>query len=61
MFVIKRTDKKGGYVAQPGSHNSYTFSAEKVRLFDTEEEAEKDRCPKNEVVLPASECFRTIY
>jgi len=61
MYVIKRTDQGGGYLSEPGSKNAYTFSVNQVRLFPTKEAAELEKCPDNEVVLPASECFRVIY
>ena len=51
MYVLKRIDQGGGYVAQPGSKSSYTRSLITARLFHTMEEAEKDRCVENEVVL----------
>ena len=55
MFVIKRTDQGGGYVARPGSRNSYTTRIERARVFDTKEDAERDRCVENEIVLPVRE------
>lgn len=50
MYIIRRTDQ-GGYVAPPGSKNSYTKSALKARRFDSKEEAERNRCVENEVVI----------
>jgi hypothetical protein len=52
MYVIKRTDQGGGYVARPGMQSSYTVHVEHVRKFATREEAESNRCPGNEVVVP---------
>jgi hypothetical protein len=52
MFIIKRTDQGGGYVAKPGSKKSYTNKVKNMRKFDSEEEAERERCPGNEMVLP---------
>jgi len=51
MYVIKRTDQGGGYVAKSGMDNSYTTHVEHVRKFATREEAESNRCPGNEVVV----------
>jgi len=50
-YVIKRTDQGGGYVALPGSRKSYTQYLQYARVFSTREEAEKNKCPGNEVVL----------
>lgn len=50
-YILRRTDQGGGYVAQPGSHNSYTKDPLKARRFPTREAAERDRCPGNEVVV----------
>ncbi len=52
-YLIKRTDQGGGYVNQPGSKKSYTRSKDRARRFATREEAERHRCPGNEVVVPA--------
>jgi hypothetical protein len=54
MYVIKRTDQGGGYVAVSGNSSSYTNSVRRIRKFATEEEAEAHRCPGNEIVLPLS-------
>lgn len=55
MFVIKRTDQGGGYLAMPGSQNSYTKKLEEARTFPTRQQAEKERCPGNEIVIPLNE------
>ena len=52
VFVIKRTDQKGGFVAKSGMHNSYTNDLRFVRKFKTREEAQQNVCPGNEIVLP---------
>jgi hypothetical protein len=51
MYIIRRTDQGGGYVARPGSQNSYTHTLHNVRRFSTREAAERKRCPGNEVVV----------
>lgn len=51
MYVIKRTDQGGGYVAKQGLRSSYTCNINKVRFFSTKEEAEQNRCPENEVIV----------
>lgn len=56
-YVIKRTDQGGGYVAPPGSRASYTPYLQSAQVFSTREEAERNRCPGNEVVLPVEEAM----
>jgi hypothetical protein len=51
MYVIKRTDQGGGYVARPGSKHSYTRTLESARKFNTRTEADSDRCKGNEIVI----------
>jgi len=51
MYVIKRTDQGGGYVAREGSKSSYTHSLENARKFPTQEAANAERCEGNEIVL----------
>lgn len=53
-YVIKRTDQGGGYVAKRGMKESYTKDVEKVRVFATLEEAERNLCIGNEVVVPVN-------
>lgn len=53
MYVIKRTDHGGGYVAKPGSRSSYTRDFAKARRYPTKEEAERDLCKENEIILEA--------
>jgi hypothetical protein len=52
MYALLRTDQRGGYVAKEGLNVSYTFDIRKVRKFMTKEDAEMNRCPGNEVVVP---------
>jgi hypothetical protein len=58
MYVIKRTDQGGGYVARPGSRYSYTKLVENAQTFSTREAADGHRCPGNEVVVPVSEILQ---
>ena len=48
MFVLIRTDGRGGYATPPGSSSSYTRDLLKARRYSTKEEAEADRCVENE-------------
>ena len=50
-FVIKRTDQGGGYVLPNGCDDSYTKHLPRARRFRTVEEAERERCPENEIIL----------
>lgn len=52
MYVLKRIDQGGGYVARPGSKSSYTRSIEHAQKFSTREQAENNRCKGNEVIIP---------
>ena len=54
-YVIKRTDQGGGYVAKRGLKESYTKNIQKVRTFATIEEAERNLCIGNEIVVPVDE------
>ncbi len=51
MFIIKRTDQGGGFVAKPGNGASYTFHLARARKYQTIEEAKADLCPENEVII----------
>lgn len=57
MYVIKRTDQGGGYLAAPGSAHSYTKNLERARIFATRDAAERERCPENEVVKALESCL----
>ena len=48
MYVIRRTDQGGGYVAKPGSRSSYTKSLARAEKFPDRETAEGHSCPENE-------------
>lgn len=49
MYVIKRTD--GVYVARPGSRSSYTPKLQDAQVFNTRAEADRARCPGNEIIV----------
>jgi hypothetical protein len=51
-YVIKRTDQGGGYVGPPGSANTYVKDKYRAQRFDSEESADRNRCPDNEIVVP---------
>jgi hypothetical protein len=50
-YLLKLTDRRGGYVARPGHSTSYTNSLKHARRFATIEEAERERCQDNEVIV----------
>lgn len=54
MYVLKRTDQRGGYVAKPGSKNSYTRNPVKAQRFASLGEARANSCPENEVPVSLS-------
>ncbi len=58
MFVIKRTDQGGGYVARSGSQSSYTNKLENARTFSTSAEADAERCVENEIVVSVDSLLR---
>ena len=52
MWVLRRTDQGGGYVADMRkSKGSYTHSLQIAKLYQTQEAAEADRCPGNETAV----------
>lgn len=55
MYVIRRTDQGGGYVAQPGSKHSYTRNLERARTFDTRDAAQSECCPGNEIPVAVAD------
>jgi len=52
-YVIRRTDQGRGYVAPAGSTHSYTARKDRARRYATRDEADRDRCPENEVTEEA--------
>jgi len=57
MYVIKRIDQGGGYVAPSGMPNSYTNALQNARTFGSREEAQR-QCCGNEVVRSVDEELR---
>lgn len=51
-YVIKRGD--GWYVTPEGCERSYTKLLQQARVFDTFEEAERERCG-NEQIVPITQ------
>ncbi len=51
MYVIKRIDRKGGYVARTGAQFSYTNTLQHAKVFFTKDAAERDRCAGNEIII----------
>lgn len=51
MYVIKKTDQGGGYVAKDGNEHSYTHDIEEAKVFKTRQQAELNLCPENETVV----------
>jgi len=50
-YILRKTDGRDGYVAPPGSARSYVQNPAFARVFATLEEAEAERCVKNEVIV----------
>lgn len=50
-YFIKRIDQRGGYVSKPGSKGSYTSRLICAQAFETEEQANNNRCIENEIVI----------
>jgi hypothetical protein len=50
MWVIRRTDQRGGWVTPPGRRASYTYDLTKAKIFGSREAADAERCPENEIV-----------
>jgi len=48
-YVLQRKED-GKYVAISGNHESYVKNGCKVRFFDTEEQAEKNKCGNEKVI-----------
>lgn len=56
-YVLVRSGD-GAYVAPPGRAASYTKSLQHARIFDTKEQAERERCPENESIVPVEAALR---
>ena len=50
MYILKRVPD-GAYVAKKGSRGSYTPYLQRARVFATIEEADRNRCVENEVIV----------
>ena len=57
-YYLKNTET-GNFVAPAGQHKSYVKELQFARPYATREEAEKDRCPGNEVVLSLEQIHAT--
>ncbi len=55
-WVLRRTD--GAYVSPSGSASSYTRMLDRARIFLTREQADRERCVKNERAVHVEECLR---
>jgi hypothetical protein len=57
MFVIRRIDQGGGYLARdPGNTGHiWTRDLDRVRVFYSRDLAELQRCPENERVIPLAD------
>ena len=53
MYIIRRTDRNGGYVARSGSNTSYVKDPLKAHIYPTREAAEAGICQDNEVIEAA--------
>lgn len=56
MFVIRRTDQGGGFVAPSRNEHSFVRRVEDARHFSTRDEAERHCCPGNEVITRCPHC-----
>lgn len=56
-YVLKRASD-GAYVSKPGAAHSYTKRLEEARIFATAEEAWKNACQENEVVIPLNNILK---
>ena len=55
MYIIRRTDQGGGWMAPPGSLHSYTGDPLKAQRFASYDAAKAYCCPDNEVAENLSE------
>ncbi len=51
MYVIKRTNKGGGYVAEPGSVEDYTKNLERACKYSSLWAARRQTCTPGEKVV----------
>lgn len=57
VYVLKRTDQGGGYVAPEGSLKAYTNKPGKARRFASFEEANRNRCCENEIAITLAQAL----
>lgn len=50
-----RVDKAIRYLKRRGLKESYTKNIEKVRVFATREDAQRELCVENEIIVPMDE------
>lgn len=60
MYLIRRTDQGGGFVGPNRNALSYVKRANDARHFRTEAEAERHRCPENEVIVRCPHCAGNV-
>lgn len=60
MYLLRRTNQSGGYVAKDGHKSSYVKDLQNARKFKTIEEAEKERCVENEVIEDLERILDTV-
>jgi len=62
-YVIKRTDQGGGYLGHDPGNTGETWVRDlsKARRFPTEEAADEERCPQNEVVVPVESLLKPMH
>ena len=59
-YVIQRVTGRGGFVRPPGSERSYTQNLAHARRYATYNEADRDRCVENEVVVAVEALLQPI-
>jgi hypothetical protein len=57
MYVLQRRPD-GAFVAPPGAPSSYTRALQDARVFSTRADAERERCPGNEIVIAVDAILR---
>ena len=51
MYVIKKTDQGGGFLAPSGRKETYTYDVSEARVFRSLEKANNEKCQLNEIVV----------
>ena len=57
VWLLKRMDQRGGYLARPGSRLSYTSNLRYAQRFSTQEAAERERCEDNEAPVRLEDIY----